>query len=117
MDSEQWKGIIVQACKESKTYHPAFNSMISTLADIMALRDQAMQELVESGEPSVIVKTSDRGAQNPAQNPRLQVIMDLSKTALPYWKELLLRPQAKSIKIKNGKTLEDVLEEFDTKGG
>ena len=109
MNTEQWKEKIIQACVESGTYHPAFDSMIGTLADIMALRDRAMQELVESGEPSVVTKTSDRGAQNLAQNPRLQVVMDLNKTALPYWKELLLRPQAKQMKVDGRRTLADIL--------
>lgn len=113
MNSKQWKNKITQACEDSETYNPAFDAMIGTLADIMALRDTAMQELIESGEPSVVTKTSDRGAQNLAQNPRLQVVMDLNKTALPYWKELLLRPQTKQMKVDGKRTLADLLGELD----
>ena len=113
MNREQWRERIIQACEVSGTYNPAFDSMIETLADIMSLRDTALQELEDSGEPSVVVKTSDRGAQNLAQNPRLQVVMDLNKTAFPYWKELLLRPQAKRIKVDGKKTLAELLGELD----
>lgn len=113
MTSKQWKKKIIQACEDSGTYNPAFDAMIGTLADIMALRDTAMQELIDSGEPSVVTKTSDRGAQNLAQNPRLQVVMDLNKTALPYWKELLLRPQAKQMKVDGRRTLADILGDLE----
>ena len=113
MNSAEWKEKIIQACEESGTYHPAFDSMIETLAEIMSLRDTALQELHDSGEPSVVTKTSDRGARNLAQNPRLQVVMDLNKTAFPYWKELLLRPQAKRIKVEGKKTLAELLGEID----
>lgn len=113
MNTEEWKARIKLACEQSGTYHAAFDSMIETLADIMSLRDRALEELISSGEQSVVMKTSDRGAQNLAQNPRLQVVMDLNRTALPYWKELLLRPQAKGIRVDSRRTLADILTELE----
>jgi len=113
MNSMEWKERIKAACVESGSYRPAFDAVIETLADIMALRDTALKELRESGEASVIEKTSDRGAVNLAQNPRLEVVMDLNKDALSYWKELLLKPAAKKTVINRGKTLADVLEELE----
>ncbi len=112
MNKEQWIACIRQACEESDTYRPAFDAMIATLADIMTLRDKALAELVGSEETCTTVKTSDRGAKNLATNPRLQVVMDLNRLALSYWKELLLKPKAKQIRA-GGKTIADLISEME----
>lgn len=114
MNSQEWKERIIQACEQSGTFNTAFDAMIDTLAQIMALRDQALTELTESGEESVTMKVSDRGAQNLAENPRLAVVRDLNRDALAYWRELLVKPMARAkVKTNNGRTLDEVLKQME----
>lgn len=115
MTKEQWLVRIKEACESSGTYRIAFDSVIETLAGIMALRDQAEHELAESGEEAVVERTSDRGAVNLAENPRLAVLRDLNRDALAYWRELLIKPIARTkVTISKGTTLDEVLRQMES---
>ena len=88
MDKQQWKTKIEDASKEAGTYRPCFDSVISTLADILSRRDAA-QELFEKSGGQILVKhTNKGGATNIEQNPAIRLVNDLNRDALAYWKEM-----------------------------
>lgn len=94
MKKKSWKIKIKNECKAAGTYQPFFDSVIDTLADILAKRDEA-QELYESTGGKAIVKhTNKSGATNLEQNPCLRLINDLNRDALTYWKECGLTARA-----------------------
>lgn len=92
MRASAWKNRIIDQMKTVGTYRESFLPAVRTLADILERRDTAYQEFVESGEGACITKISDRGAENLAKNPRLQIWADLNTLALSYWRDLGLTP-------------------------
>lgn len=92
MTAEDWAKVIHNACIEANTYRPFFDSVIKVLAEIMELRDDAVQRYHESGAETVVVHINRSGAENVAKNPALTVIMDCNTQALAYWRDLGLTP-------------------------
>lgn len=92
MDKRHWKTAIRKATKEVGTYRPAFDAMIDTLADILAKRDQAQAEFLESGGSMLVVRTNKAGADNYEQNPVIRLINDFNRDALSFWRDLGLTP-------------------------
>lgn len=92
MDKRHWKTAIRKATKEVGTYRPAFDAMIDTLADILAKRDKAQAEFLESGGSMLVVRTNKAGADNYEQNPVIRLINDFNRDALSFWRELGLTP-------------------------
>lgn len=92
MNKEGWKNRIEGACVDAGTYKPFFDSVIDSLAIIMEARDAAQEEFEASGCIATIEYTNKGGATNTVKNPSLQVVDELHKTALSYWKELGLTP-------------------------
>lgn len=114
MDKGAWKKKIRAACESAGTYRPFFNSVIDTLAGIMALRDDAQKRYEESGGSTVVEHTNSHGATNVSKNPALMVLMDCNAQALQYWSSLGLTPKAYKamtggIEARDDKTLESVL--------
>lgn len=92
MNKEEWRENIVNASKKAGTYRAYFDNVIDTLAETMAMRDDARSKFYASGGNSVVTHTNQGGNTNIVKNPMLVVIDDLNKTALQYWRDLGLTP-------------------------
>lgn len=92
MNKTEWKNQIEDACVGAGTYKPIFDSVIESLAIIMESRDAAQAEFEAGGCKATVEYTNKGGATNVVKNPSLQVVDELHKTALSYWKELGLTP-------------------------
>lgn len=92
MDAATWKNTIKQAAIEAGTYRPFFESVISTLADILEKRDEAQETFRKTGGRVLVTHTNKAGATNVEQNPALRLVNDLNRDALAYWRELGLTP-------------------------
>lgn len=92
MTQKQWKNRIKKAARDAGTYQPFFDSVIDTLAGILARRDEARVMFEESGGAVLIKHTNKGGATNIEQNPALRLINDLDRDALAYWRDLGLTP-------------------------
>ena len=89
---QEWRELTIEITKKLGTYKPEFLPVIETLADILTERDAVYTQYVEEGSRALIVKTSDRGAQNYAKNPLLASWEDLNRDALAYWRDLGMTP-------------------------
>lgn len=94
MTSKKWEALIKEQLGMLGVNEPAYESVISTLADILEQRDKTKAEFVKSGGKSVIEYTNKGGSTNMTKNPLLVMWDDLNKSALAYWKELGLTPSA-----------------------
>lgn len=92
MDKKLWKNKIKNAAKKAGTYQPFFDSVIDTLADILARRDDALNVFEKTGGNCVITHTNKGGNQYIEQNPILRLANDLNRDALAYWRDLGLTP-------------------------
>lgn len=92
MTKRAWKFKIKKACEDAGTYRPYFDSVITTLADILEKRDKAQEQFEKSGGNAIIKHTNKSGATNLEQNPALRLINDLNRDALQYWRDLGLTP-------------------------
>ncbi len=92
MTKDEWKASITEATQSVNTYRTEFEPVIDTLANILAQRDAAFDEFIDSGGEAVTEFISDRGAVNLKKNPRLAVWMDLNNQALAFWRDLGLNP-------------------------
>ena len=118
MKKASWKRKIKKACEEAGTYKPFFGHVISTLATIMEMRDEALAKFEEAGGETVIEYTNKNGSTNMVKNPAMVVVMDCHAQALAYWRELGLT--SKSYRQMMGKMdtedkgggLDDVLSEL-----
>lgn len=120
MDKKKWKRLIKKQCESIGTYKKEFDSVIDTLADILEIRDNTLEEYRASGQGPLVEHVQDRGARNLKKNPALQIIQDLNTQALAYWKELgLTAAGLKKINgeltIKTSTGLEDILEQIAAK--
>lgn len=79
MTKSNWIFRLTEDVKANGNYKPSFNTVINTLAEILAQRDKVMIEFNASGETRVI---------NGRKNPHLTLWDDLNKTALSYLREL-----------------------------
>lgn len=124
MTKDEWKVSITEATQSINTYRKEFDPVIDTLADILAQRDAAFEEFIDSGGEAVTEFTSDRGAVNLKKNPRLAVWMDLNNQALAFWRDLGLNPaglkKLNDVALKpeqKESALEKALEKFGAKLG
>lgn len=92
MDKKAWKTKIRGASKKAGTYQPFFDSVIDTLAGILAKRDAAQELWEESGSSLLVKHTNKGGATNIEQHPLIRLINDLNRDALAYWRDLGLTP-------------------------
>lgn len=92
MIKTDWAARITAATVEAGTYRPYFDDIISTLADILARRDEAQETFELSGGNVLVEHTNKAGATNLEQNPCLRLINDLNRDALAYWRDLGLTP-------------------------
>lgn len=115
MDANKWKRKIKKACKDAGTYKNFFDSVIDTLADILARRDAAHEMFDESGGEILVEHTNKGGATNIEQNPAVRLINDLNRDALAYWRDLGLTPAGLkrinegALKEQKGSALEQAL--------
>lgn len=94
MSSKQWKNLIKRQLSALGQTEEAYNSVISTLADILEQRDTVYQEYIDGGCEPVREYTNKGGNTNLTKNPLLVLWDDLNKTALAYWRELGLTPSS-----------------------
>lgn len=87
MDKTSWKRKVNKEVRAVGTYRTSFDMMIDTLCEILAQRDQVLEEFKASGGV-VLVET----ATSCKQNPLLTTWMHLNDQALTYWRELGLTP-------------------------
>lgn len=92
MNKSEWKEKITEACKSAGTYRTYFDTVIGTLAEIMEMRDDAMQKFKATGGNTVVSHTNRGGSTNIVKHPALVVIDEFNKTALAYWRDLGLTP-------------------------
>lgn len=92
MKAAGWKRKILEQMQAVSTYRESFLPSVNALAEILAQREQAYKDFLSSGEGAVVTRISDRGSENTAKNPRLQVWIDLNNQALAYWRDLGLTP-------------------------
>lgn len=114
MNKQEWTEVIKEACDSAGTYKPFFDSVIDTLADIMAKRDDAQVLFELDGARAVVEHTNKGGATNIEQNPCLRLINDLNRDALKYWSALGLTAHSYkqmfgSMKVTKDVSLEDLL--------
>lgn len=88
MKKASWKRKIKKACEEAGTYKPFFVHTIETLAQLMELRDNALDKFYAGGGETVVEYTNKNGSVNMVKNPALVVVMECHSQALAYWKEL-----------------------------
>lgn len=69
-----------------------FLPVIETLANILEERDRAYKAYIDDGARPTIMRTSDRGSENPAKNPLLLAWMELNNQALTFYRDLGLTP-------------------------
>lgn len=93
MKKEAWKRRIKKACIEAGTYREYFDSVITSLAEILETRDQVRKYYKESGAEPIVEQTNKGGHTNTVKNPILVIYDDMNQTAMQYWKELGLTPK------------------------
>ena len=103
MKKEAWKKRIKKACQEAGTYRDYFDSIITSLAEILETRDQVGKYYKDSGALPIVERTNKGGYTNVEKNPVLVVYDDMNNTAMTYWKELGLTP--KSLKVIDEKAM------------
>ena len=94
MTAKRWKNLIKQQLSALGQTEKAYDSVISTLADILEQRDTVYEKYVEGGCQPVQEYTNKGGATNTTKNPLLVLWDDLNKSALAYWRELGLTPSS-----------------------
>lgn len=120
MKKEAWKRRIKKACQEAGTYRPYFDSVITSLAEILEGRDAVRKYYIESGAEPIVMRTNKGGHTNVEKNPILAVYDDMNNTAMTYWKELGLTPKGlkaideKAMKnVKKQNSLGDILKNLE----
>jgi P27 family predicted phage terminase small subunit len=112
MDKTSWKRKVNKEARTVGTYRPSFDMMIDTLCEILAQRDQVLEDFKASGAVAIV-----ETATSCKQNPLLTTWMHLNDQALTYWRELGLTPSGlkklneQAIKIEGKKSaLESALD-------
>lgn len=119
MTEGNWIKTIKGHCEAAGTYRPFFDSVIQSLAAILARRDDAVKQYKQSGGNPVIGYTNKAKQTNLVINPALAVIEKLDTVALAYWRDLGLTPAGlkrideESMRPKKRSVLADVLKELD----
>lgn len=116
MDRDEWRRLIKRQTKAVGTYQKTFDSVIDTLAGILAERDAVYKQYEDEGSEALVEKISDRGARNHVINPFMTLWKDLNASALAYWRDLGLTPaglkrinEAAMQKKEKGSALEEAL--------
>lgn len=94
MTAKQWEKLIKRQLSALGQTEKAYDSVISTLADILEQRDAVHQEYIDAGCEPVRKYTNKGGNTNLTKNPLLVLWDDLNKSALAYWRELGLTPSS-----------------------
>ena len=94
MTAKQWKNLIKRQLSYLGQTEKAYDSVVSTLADILEQRDAVYQQYQDEGCCPVREYTNKGGATNTTKNPLLVLWDDLNKSALAYWRELGLTPSS-----------------------
>ena len=94
MTSKQWKRLIKKQLSSLGQEESAYDSVISTLSDILEQRDVVYKQYVCAGCEPVREYTNKGGNTNITKNPLLVLWDDLNKSALAYWRELGLTPSS-----------------------
>lgn len=94
MTAKQWKTLLRRQLKALGNTEKAYDSVVSTLADILEQRDAVHEEYLADGCRPVREYTNKGGATNTVKNPLLVLWDDLNKSALAYWRELGLTPSS-----------------------
>ena len=105
---------------EADVYRSFFDDVISTLADIMARRDDAVEAFIAAGSEAVTEHTNKFGATNEEQSPLARLIRDYDKLILLYMRELCLTPAAyRKVKLqqKQDNTLQRLIREMEGDDG
>jgi len=92
MKKKFWKNRIVKSCKDAGTYQPYFDSVITTLSQVLEERDSVWQQYEDEGRNAIVEYQNKGGATNRVKNPLLVIWDDLNKSALSYWRDLGLTP-------------------------
>lgn len=87
-----YKSAIVKSMKSMKTYKPEFDLTISTLANIMHLRDLNMQEWIDAGFEQVSRYTNRAGFENVSKSAYYLNNLQYNEQILKYSKALGLAP-------------------------
>lgn len=88
MKRAQWEKKLKSQINFDREYIPSFQTTIRILAEILEERDRVYTEYEKDGSRPVVTFTSDRGAENPKQNPLLRQWQELNTTALSYLRDL-----------------------------
>lgn len=92
MTKEEWAERIRRTCVQAKTYKECFELVIEQLAQIMEIRDKALQRFHESNDEPLIIYTNKGGHKNMVKNPALSMLNEQNQLALAYWRDLGLTP-------------------------
>lgn len=94
MTAKQWKILIKKQLTALGQTEKAYDSVVSTLADILDQRDSVYQLYIDGGCEPVREYTNKGGNTNLTKNPLLVLWDELNKSALAYWRELGLTPSS-----------------------
>ena len=94
MTAVQWKRLVKKQLTALGNEEKAYDSVISTLADILEQRDAVYKQYRDEGCQPVREYTNKGGATNITKNPLLVLWDDLNKSALAYWRELGMTPSS-----------------------
>ena len=94
MTATKGKNLIKKQLSDLGQTEKAYDSVISTLSDILEQRDIVYQQYQDEGCQPVREYTNKGGATNTTKNPLLVLWDDLNKSALAYWRELGLTPSS-----------------------
>lgn len=115
MTKKEWREKIVKACEDAQTYKPFFDLVIEQLAEILEMKDKAVEELVATGG-SPVITTDNEKYKTVKKNPAFVVINDCNQQALGYWRDLGLTTRGwvaltgNKLAEENDKTFEEVLQ-------
>ena len=84
--------IIKEACQNTGTYKPEYDAVIKQLADVLELRQGAIDLYKKDGSKAATQFKNREGETYFKANPLLKTITDLDKDALSYWRDLGLTP-------------------------
>lgn len=91
---KSWNRKIRKHCKEAGTYKECYEDLIETLAEILTMKDQILEQWIAEGCEATVTHVNKAGAPNVSKNPLLMLWDDMNKTALSYWRDLGLSPSS-----------------------
>lgn len=88
MRASQWEKKLKEQIKFDSEYIPSFETTIKILSEILEERDRVYELYQKDGSHPIINYKSDRGSENPKQNPLLRQWQELNASALAYLRDL-----------------------------